>query len=120
MQKSLKIQKLSKVILAIQPIIYIAAILAGSLNNNEDGFNGMQAVFVIPIFLIIFVCYLIWKKVRNRFIAQGNASSAKLADRLILTLYVLTIIIDLGILISTFLTAYYINLFSFPPTITKY
>lgn len=120
MINSTNMHKVTKIVLLAQLIIFISTILIGSLNNAENGFNGMQAIFVIPIFFIIFVSYLIWKYLATKFNSDHNYKAVKLTNGVFVFFLFIALIVDLGILASAFLTDFYINIFSFPPTVNKY
>ncbi len=75
----------------------------------------MQAVFVIPIFLVILATYQLWKYLTAK--STGNKSSIMFINGILVAVYVLAIIFDLGIVASAFMPESHINLFSFPPSI---
>lgn len=110
-------RKLTFVLLIVQPVIFLLTIFIGSLNSDNNGFNGMQAVFVVPIFLVILATYQLWKYLTAK--STGNKTSMMFINGILVAVYVLAIIVDLGIVASAFMSESHINLFSFPPTITK-
>jgi len=72
MQNPEKIRTIAQIALVAQPSTFVLTALAGNLNSIENGYNGMQALLVIPIFLFILTSYLIWKNLHSKYTANGN------------------------------------------------
>jgi membrane protease YdiL (CAAX protease family) len=94
--------RLSVFTLIFQPVFFIIASVIGSLNDDVNGFNGMQAAAAIPLFIIVFVSLFVWKILKYRFIAGNQLKRVKFANVSLILICLLALVTNIILIGSTF------------------